>query len=186
MIFSRHCTLCENEIKSLEKGVTCALTQKKPDFEKKCTDIQLDHKFQEKLEIAHLKLERIRKTKNSIHVIAFIAIIIGLLITIKSKAIADLTPNSTFYPRDLIGYIAVGITIIAAGLGRIFSFRKKLKNAQFDIDNIDAVLEKYDINYQAAFEYKEKIHGDQYITVIIEYQNWTKKHTTTTYIIDDY
>ena len=64
MIFSRHCTLCENEIKSLEKGVTCALTQKKPQFEKKCPDILLNLKFQEKLEIAQLKLERIRRTKN--------------------------------------------------------------------------------------------------------------------------
>lgn len=186
MILSRHCALCENEIKSLEKGVTCAITQKKPDFKKKCPDIQFDDKFQEKLEIAHLKFERIRRTKVSTYVMAFIIVVIGVLIISNGSFIADLTPNSQFYSRDVIGFIAVGIVITSAGLGRIISFRKKLKNAQFDIDIIDEVLEKYDISYQTTCEYKEKIHGDQYVTVIIDYENWIEKNTTTTYIIDDY
>jgi len=184
MIFSRHCSLCENEIKSLEKGVTCALTLKKPDFQKKCPDIRLDLKFQEKLEIEHLKLERIRRTKNSTYMIAVITAMIGILIISNYSFVADLTPNSTFYSRDVIGFIAVGVVFTSAGFGRIIHFKRNLNNAQSDIDIIDAVLEKYAISYQTTFEYKEKIHGDQYITVTITFNNWTKKRTTTTYIVD--
>ena len=160
------------------------MTQKKPQFEKKCPDIQLNLKFQEKLEIAHLKLERIRRTKNSTYVIAFITAMIGILIISNYSFVADLTPNSTFYSRDLIGFVAVGIIITSTGFGRIINFRRKLRNTQFDIDIIDEVLEKYGISYKIICEYKEKIHGDQYVTVTIEYENWIEKSTITTYIID--
>ncbi len=57
MNFSKHCDLCENEMTSFEKGLTCKLTKKKPEFENTCSEIKLDEKFLEKLEIAK-QLER--------------------------------------------------------------------------------------------------------------------------------
>lgn len=77
---ARHCDLCENKMTSLEKGVTCKLTSKKPDFNNTCSKIDLGKKFQKKLEIANLELEILRRNKKSTHLTFYGTIIIGFLL----------------------------------------------------------------------------------------------------------
>lgn len=83
-----HCDLCEHEKTSLKIGVTCTLTERKPDFHNTCSTIKLDEKFQEKLEIAHLELEEIRSHKKSAYLFFGLLMIIGVLILIKSDYLA--------------------------------------------------------------------------------------------------
>ena len=184
MELSRHCALCENEITSLKKGVTCRLTGEKPDFIEKCPDIVLDEKFQEKLGNTNLELERTRKVKNNVYLTFYILIIIGFLLIIGNKMYAELTYSTTYYWLFRVSAIAAGITVLMGAYNKLNRFRNKLKIAEFEKNKIDSVLKEYGISYKTNFDFKEKIHGNQNIEITIEYKNWTKKRTTTTWVIN--
>jgi len=179
-----HCDLCEHEKTSLKIGVTCTLTERKPDFHNTCATIQLDEKFQEKLEIAHLELEEIRSHKKSAYLFFGLLMIIGVLILIYSDYLAGPFYDSVYYWSDKIGIIALGISMLIGANFQLYGFRKKLKNAQHKKDKIDFVLEKYSISYKSKLEYGEKIHGTQQVDVKLEFKTWTRTNTTTTYEMD--
>ena len=184
MELTRHCALCENEITSLKKGVTCKLTKKKPDFNKSCRDFKLNEKFEQELLTILLELERIIKFRKREYLIFCVLLVIGILAIMGSKVFAELHSNSPYYWLNRFIPIAVGITIIMGALFNLSSFRNKKKIALTKKNKIDSVLEKYRISYKTKFDYKEKIHGDQNIEITMEYKNWTKKRTTTMAIIN--
>lgn len=112
-----------------------------------------------------------------------IILIVGFLVIMGNKMYADLTPDSVYHLYDRIGIIAIGIAILTGAYYRLNSYRKKLETAAYEKNKIDASLKEYGISYTTHFEYKEKIHGNQDIEIITEYENWTKKRTTTTIIV---
>ena len=181
MNFSKHCGLCENEMTSLEKGLTCKLTNRKPEFRNTCSDIKLNKKFQEKLEITNLELEKIRRDKKSIHRTFYFLITIGFLLIIGGDSLAKWTIYSVYVWKVKIGIIAIGITFLGIAYKKLNGFRKKIKNAEFEKNEIDELLKKYGIEYKTDFSFKEKIHGIQEVIVELEFKNWTKKRTTTPY-----
>ena len=183
----RHCALCEHEIKSLELGVICQLTNRKPDFHRTCTTIQLDQKFQEELEIAHLNLELLDKKKNATYLTFYILIIIiGFLLIITSTAIAGLIEyDSLYFWETKLTIIGIGISLLTSAYFKLNKFRDKLSSAAFNKHKIDEVLEKYGIRYKTKIEFKEKIHGTQDVDITITYKNWKKPSTTTTYNMND-
>lgn len=184
MNFSKHCALCENEITSFENGLTCKLTKKKPNFENTCAKIKLDKKFQEKLEIANLELEILRRNKKSIDWTFYSTIIGGFLLIIGGYFFSEWTIHSIFLWDVKIGIILAGFTFLGIAYSRLHGFRKKEKKTKLDKTKIDEILNKYGIEYYPSFDFKEKIHGIQEVSVRIEFKNWTKKRTTTTYKIN--
>ena len=184
MNFSRHCDLCENQMTSLEKGLTCNLTNKKPDFNNTCSKITLDKKFQEKLEIANLELEILRRNQKSTHQTFYGTIIIGFLLIIGGYFFSSWNIYSLFLWTVKIGIIASGFTFLGVAYSKLNRFRKKDKKAQLEKRKIDEVLKKYGIEYSTIFDFKEKIHGTQEVIVNLEFKNWTKRQTTNTYKFD--
>lgn len=184
MELTRHCALCENEITSLKKGVTCKLTKKKPDFIKNCRDIKLNDKFEQQLVTILLELERISKFKKKEYLTFCVLLVVGILAIMGNKFFAEWRPNSPYYWLNRFIPIAVGITILMGAFFNLSSFRNKQKIAITKKNKIDSVLAEYRITYKSKFDYKEKIHGDQNIEITMEYKNWTKKRTTTMAIIN--
>jgi hypothetical protein len=184
MNLARYCNLCENEMTSLEKGLTCKLTNKNPDFNNTCSKINLDKKLKEKLEIANLELEIIRRNKKSTHLTFYSTIIIGFSLIIGGYLFSSWTIYSLFLWTVKIGIIAGGFTFLGVAYSKLNRFRKKNKKAQLEKRKIDEVLEKYGIEYSTIFDFKEKIHGTQEVTVNLEFKNWTKRQATNTYKFD--
>ena len=184
MNFSRHCTLCENEISNLERGLTCKLTNRKPEFKEACPDIRLTQKFQNKLEEANLELKIIGRKKKSVHPSFYFLIIIGFIVIIGSSFIADWTHAGVFFWYEKIALIGLGVTLLMIAYQKLNRFRNQIKAAASEKNKIDLVLEKYGISYKTTFEFKEIVHGTQEVTVNIEFKNWTKQRTRTTHIIN--
>lgn len=184
MNFSKHCDLCENKLVSLEKGLTCKLTNKKPEFKNICPQINLNTKFQEKLEITNLELDRIKKRKKNIHLSFYLFIVIGFILIIGANYFLKRTFQSVYTLYYTFGIISVGITFLALGYNKLNEFRRKLYNAEFDKNEIDEFFEKYGIEYKTEFNYKENVHGIQEVIVKMEFENWRKKRTETTYKIN--
>jgi hypothetical protein len=180
MNFSKHCDLCENEIANLEKGLTCKLTYKKPEFKNICSKIKLNDKFKKKVEITNLKLERIRRKKNSVHTTFYILIFIGFTLIIGGNYFVKKSIESVYAMQITFGIISTGITFLGMAYNKLNEFRKKINSAEFDKFDLDKILKKYEIQYKTTFNFKEKIEGTQEIIVEIEYKNWKNKRTTTT------
>ncbi|WP_411768112.1 hypothetical protein [Winogradskyella sp. A3E31] len=182
MIQSRHCDLCEHPKRDLKNGLTCGLTNKKPDFKNTCPDILLDKIFQEKLEDVNLELKRTNELKSKKYGAFYLLITIGFLFIIGNKFYADITLTETFNWKFRASAIGAGITILIYAYFNFNRFRGKLNALESEKSKIDSVLEKYGIEYEMNIEYKEKVHGNQNIEITTEYKNWTKKRTTTTAI----
>ena len=184
MNYSKHCNLCENEITNLVNGLTCRLTNKQPKFENICTKINLNNKFQEKLERTNLELERIKKKKKSVHLNFYFIIIIGFLLIIGGNIFVRKNFHSVYTLYYSFGIISTGITFLAVGYNKLNKYRKELYNSEYEKYEIDEFYEKYGIVYKTEFIFKEKIHGIQEVIVKIEFKNWRKKRTSTTYKIN--
>ena len=183
MIQAKHCDLCEYPKRDFKNGLTCGLTDKKPDFKETCPDILLDKDCQSKVENSNLELHKIHKSKKKVYLNFCILIIIGFLLIIGNKFYADFTRNETHHWKYRASAIGAGITILIVVYFQIKRFLAKLKKAKAKKNKIDSVLIKYGISYKTNFEYKEKIHGNQNIEIKTEYKNWTKKRTTTSAIV---
>ena len=181
MNFSKHCDLCENEITNLEKGLTCKLTKKRPEFKNTCPEIKLNEKFQAKIEITNLELEIISKTKGSVHTTFYILIIIGFILIMGGYYFFKEKTESVYVMQIAFGIISVGVTFLGVAYNKLNEFRRKNSNAEFDKYELDEFLQKYGIEYKTDISFKEKIHGIQEIMVRVEYKNWKKKRTTTPY-----
>ncbi|WP_225037343.1 hypothetical protein [Winogradskyella sp. SM1960] len=184
MIQAKHCDLCEYPQRDLKNGLTCGITNKKPDFKEVCPDILLDKKFQQKLENINFELDKIKKTKNKEYLTFYILIIIGFLLIIGNKYYANISQTELYSWRFRASAIGVGITILISAYFKLNRFRTKLKAVKFKKNKIDSVLRKYKISYKMNFDYREKIHGNQNIEIITEYKNWKTKRTTTPCIIN--
>ena len=184
MIQAKHCDLCEHPKRDLKNGLTCGLTDRKPDFNGTCPDILLDEKFQSNLENTNLELHNIGKGKTKAYLTFYVLIIIGFLMIIGNKFYADLTHSTIYYWKFRASAIGAGITILIGAYFQLNRFRTKYKTAEFEKNKIDSVIKQYGISYDTNFEYKEKTHGNQNIEITTEYKNWTKKRTTTPCIIN--
>ena len=181
---TRHCALCENEVKSLETGVTCKLNGEKPDFNKFCLNILLDKKFKSKLENTNLKLERINKTKSKVYITFYVLILMGFLLIVANKAYGNLLHSHRYYWIYRVSAIAAGVTVLSNAYFRLNRFRDKLKIAKSEKEKIDSVLKVYNISYDIDFDYKDRIHGTQDIDIKISFKNWKKVKTKSTYSIN--
>ncbi|WP_179318221.1 hypothetical protein [Winogradskyella helgolandensis] len=179
MIQAKHCDLCEHPKRDFENGLTCGLTDKKPDFIGTCPDILLDDLFQSKLESTNLEFYKIQKGKTKAYLTFYFLIIIGFLMIIGNELYADFTHTKIYSWRFIAIAIGSGITILTNAYFQLNRFRTKLKTAEFNKRKIDSVIEQYGISYNTKFEFKEKIHGNQYIEITTEYINWKEKQTKT-------
>ena len=146
MNYSKHCNLCDNEIASFEKGIICGITKKKPDFDKSCSNIELNEKFKEKIESADLKYIELRKRKKSNYLTFFLLICFGFLLITKSGTIAEWNKNETYFLVHKVGVIAIGITILISVIRKLSVYREKLKNAELEKEKIDLISKIYGIN----------------------------------------
>ncbi|WP_435262648.1 hypothetical protein [Tenacibaculum sp. nBUS_03] len=179
MNYSKHCDLCENEQTSLKNGLTCSLTNRKPNFKNTCSKINLNEKFQEKLEYLNLELENRKKEKKSVHTKFYLFIIIGFLLITGGVYLFKSTKLSVYGLQVTYMFFGGGISILGIAYNILNKHRRKLYNAEYDKYEIDEFLKLYGIEYDTNIDFKEKIHGIQEVNVEFEFKNWTKKRTTT-------
>ena len=97
MDITRHCILCENQVKDLDTGLTCKLTKKAPDFYKKCPNIKLDKMFEYELHQANLNLHFILKKKNINYTKIIILAIFGIIIILGNEQITNTLRPLNYY-----------------------------------------------------------------------------------------
>ncbi|WP_275316902.1 hypothetical protein [Tenacibaculum bernardetii] len=146
MKHSKHCNLCDNEIATFEKGIICGISKKKPEFEKYCSDIKLNKKFNERLENVNFKLLELKRKKKWNYLSFFLLIGFSFLLIFKSGTIAELNKNETYFLVHKVGIIAVGITILMNTIRNLTKYKEKLKSVKLEKNEINSVSKIYGIN----------------------------------------
>ncbi len=183
MNFREHCDLCDNLKISLKDGIVCGLTSLKPKFNKTCSKIELNDKFEKKLGLINIEVERIKQEKNSTHLTFYTFIIIGFILIIGGSLLVKfaLTSIYTFQITSII--IGAGLTFLGIAYKKLNKYRRKAKIAKAKKSKIDKILNQYQIKYNTDIKFGKKYHGIQEAVVELKIENG--KHSTTTYKINE-
>jgi len=161
MNLAKHCELCDNQIVSLKEGTTCKLTNRKPEFNKTCSKIELNEKFEEKLKAVNIEYESFKRTKvlTYIYFIIFLTISFAVMIGgyLLGKYALDFGVISTV-PLIIMG---VGVLVLPVAFGPLNRYRNRISVSKSKKSKIDNVLNLYNIDYTIDLKFGKEIHGTQ-------------------------
>ncbi|MBA6154280.1 hypothetical protein [Gelidibacter maritimus] len=158
MIQSKHCDLCEFPKRNLKNGLTCGLTDKKPDFRGFCSDIKFSDSFKEQLTELLNQIGQIKKRKTSVYFNFGLFVVIGLLIIFGSYPHLTEYLKKAFEPEfsysdwkyfSLILLLEfVGILLLYMGFYPFNKYKKELNKLESDKKEIELVLKNYGIEIE--------------------------------------
>lgn len=161
MDLARHCDLCDNQKTSLKEGTTCGLTDRKPEFNKTCSKIELNEKFENKLKTVNIEYDKIKRSKILTYIYFGVFIIIGLAVTIGGYLLGKYALDSGVISTVPIIIMAVGLAPLGMAFGTLNSYRQRNEVAKIKKDKIDEVLNVYRIEYDIDIKYGNEFHGTQ-------------------------
>jgi len=165
MDLTRHCSLCDNQKRSLKIGTTCALNDRKPEFNKTCPKIELNEKFENMLKLVNIEYENFKRKKILTYTYFGFFLIIGTSVIVGGylfgKYVFDHGVISTFP----IIIITIGLSLLGMAFGTLNKHRQDINIAKSKKDRIDEVLNEYRIEYNIDILFGKEIHGTQDVSV---------------------
>ncbi|GAA4277986.1 hypothetical protein [Aquimarina mytili] len=161
MNLARHCELCDNQTVSLKDGTTCILTNKKPEFNKTCSKIDLREKFEQKLKEVNIHYEQVKKTKIASYVNFGIFLFIGLFVMFGGYYLGKYALDGGVISTVPFIIMGVGFLILPMAFGPLNRYRQDINAAKNKKDKVDEVLNLYNIDYTIDLKFGKEIHGTQ-------------------------
>lgn len=144
----------------------------------------LSKKLVEDLGLIHIEVERLKKDRQQAYSYFFICMTIGcVLILVGINLWEDSSFNNISYAiikrSSFLLFLGFGLCILAY---RILSgYIKKAKEVKSDLEKINAVLDKYQIEYSCTVEFGKKYHGKQDVVVKLNSNSNLLKESKITY-----
>jgi hypothetical protein len=161
MNLARHCILCDNQKISLKLGTTCGLNDRKPEFNKTCSKIELNEKFENKLKSVNIEYENIKRKKLYTYTYFGILFTIGIAIIVGGYLLGKYTYDSgVISPIPLI-IMAIGLAPLGMALMPLSQHRQEIVVAKSKKDKVDEVLNEYGIEYEIDITFGKEIHDTQ-------------------------
>ena len=149
MIKTRHCELCKYPKRDLKNGLTCGLTDRKPDFKDFCSNLKFSNDFKDYLPELLEKIELVNKKKTSVYISFTLFCVIGLAIIIGSYSRLEQTFKMEFNHSSWHYFIGtfliflIGTFFISTGYQNLYKHKKLLKKLKSDKEEIDMVIKNY-------------------------------------------
>ncbi|MFK7811621.1 MAG: hypothetical protein AB8B59_03950 [Maribacter sp.] len=159
MNLARHCALCDNQLVNIKEGTTCKLTSKKPEFNKTCTKIELNEKFEKKIKKVNIELENIKRTKTDTigHVVIFT--VISLAVIFAGYYLGKYAWDGGVISITPLIIITIGLGVLVLAVGPLNKFRNDMLITKDNKDKLDEVLDLYNIEYEIDLKYGKEVHG---------------------------
>lgn len=180
----KHCNLCDNLKTNLQYGIMCGLTDKKPEFNNTCSKIKLDEKIKEKIGLIHIEIESLKKDKISVYLYSFIYMSIGSIIILSQRNLFfefNLTYSSYVTVSKSILLIIIGFGLLGTAYSKLKLYVLKTKNIKKEKNQIDTILNKYQIKYNCYVVFGEKYHGNQDVQVKFKSDSVLLKNSSITF-----
>lgn len=170
---THHCQLCDHQEVTLKEGSVCGLTDRKPEFNRTCSKILLNEKFQQKFLDAVVHYQQIVKRRAWVHGYFTVFMIVGILVVIGAGWFTYYLLNLT----ERVGVIStvpliiggVGIAVMAMANGARNKYLKDMGEAEQKLEKIDSVLEVYNIKYDVDLRLGKTYHGKQEIAADVRF-----------------
>ena len=164
MTQAKHCDLCEYPKRDMKNGLTCGLTDKKPDFKGFCSDIKFSDSFKEYLPELLNNIEEQKKIKIAIYLNSCFFGAIGLLLIFGSYSYLTQSMSQIFEPEfsyrnwkyfsGILLLNFVGFLLISMGFKPLYKHRKSLQKLASSKKEIDTVLKNYGVEMKALMKIK--------------------------------
>ncbi len=161
MNLARHCNLCDHQKVNLKDGTTCGLTNRKPEFNKTCSKIALNEKFQNQLKTVNIEYQKVKRTKTVTYIYFGVFLIIGLAVIIGGYLLGKYAFDSGVVSTVPLIIMGVGLVPLGMAFGTLNKFHQEVSNTKRKKDTIDEVLNMYRINYEIDIKFGKKYHGTQ-------------------------
>ena len=173
MNVKRHCDLCEHQVLNLKEGTICGLTNKKPNFNTTCLKINFNKKIKTELEnlLVDLEIEKTKKKKiiSNLIVNSFFGIIIMVAgFFLIRTTLPKLNRVYVEYVWFLSLVVATGYYLFKKPFLELASFKKIIRNSNYELFNIEEVLNLYSVTYKYDIEILKEVHGTQEYSFEIE------------------
>ena len=174
MKLKRHCDLCDHQKLSLEKGITCGVTNKKPSFNKTCTKIDFGNNLLDLLEDILIEYEDLKLIKKKVCKNYFLKLFFGVIVILfgflfwkffvleNYRDSLDSTSRIITIP---IAILSIGFIIIKIAINKLNKFKRHLFNTKNSKLEIDEVLNLYNQKYKYRVKFDEEIHGTQDVEI---------------------
>lgn len=164
MIQAKHCDLCAHPQRDLQNGLSCGLTNKKPDFKVSCSDIEFSDSFKEYFPKLIDDLRELKKRRIPVYLNFAIFGMIGAFIiyasyqhlvsNLKEAFVPEFSYTNWKYFSLTLLIPFVGILLIMIGLKPLTRYNKELKKMKSDKENIEKVLNCYGIEMETLTNLK--------------------------------
>ena len=160
MIQAKHCDLCDYPKRSLKNGLTCGLTNKKPDFKVACSEIKFSNSFKEYLLELLNEIEQVKKNKTYVYVNFTLFGIIGLIIILgnysrlKENFEMEFNHSSWIYFTGTLLLYVVGFLLIAIAFLKLIQYKKTLNKLKSNKREIDLILKNYNNDIETLLNSK--------------------------------
>ena len=185
MNFKEHCRLCKNQKTSLQDGIICGLTKKKPAFEKTCSNIKLSNKLEKDLGLVHIEIEKLKKKKILTWTSSLVYLMSGCFIILMARNLffSDFVNSWYIKLTSSLLVAVIGFSLFNMAYGKLRLFTKKIKIAKSEKERINTVLDKYQIEYSCNVKFGKKYHENQDVIVEIVSNSSLLKNSKITYQI---
>jgi hypothetical protein len=162
MIQAKHCDLCEYPKRNLKNGLTCGLTDKKPDFKVACSEIKFSNSFKEYLPVLLNLIEHTKKRKTSVYLKFTLLSAIGLIIIFGSYTLLEQTfeldygYDSWIRLNNPLFLYVVGAFFILMAFSGLNKYRKTFKILEYEKRELDNILNNYNIDIETLLERKKE------------------------------
>ena len=165
MDLARHCELCDNQIIDLKIGTTCKLNNKKPEFNKTCSKIELNEKFEEKLKIVNANYQNIKNEKGITYLYFIIFFLISISIIVGGYLLGKYGLEKGVISTVPIIIMGVGLIFLSKPFGVLNNHKNEISISKKKKENIDEVLNLYNIRYEMDIQFGKEIHGDKEVYI---------------------
>jgi hypothetical protein len=162
---SSHCQLCDNQIVSLTSGTTCFLTKQKPLFSKRCPQISLNEKFEDKLVDTTLEYETIKQSQKHVYTHSVFLLLVSLIFMIGGYLFGGYIWDKGLISTVPLLIIGVGLSLLAIALKPFSKYRNILVIARDKKDKLDKILKLYGIKYAVDLKFGKQTHGVQDVQI---------------------
>ena len=168
MDLARHCELCDNQKINLEVGTTCGLTERKPEFNKTCSKIELNEKFEKKLKSVNIEYENIKRKKTLTYTYFIVFLLIGIAVIVGGYLLGKYALNKRVISTVPLIIMGVGLAPLGLAFGNLNNYRQSIQVAKNKKDKVDEVLNEYRIEYEIDITFGEEIHGTQEVHTVLK------------------
>tara|TARA_R110000744_G_C19109611_1_gene534571 strand:- start:108 stop:650 length:543 start_codon:yes stop_codon:yes gene_type:complete len=155
----KHCEICDLQSFNFQDGIICSLTNKKPDFQKKCPDIKLNQNLKDKIIEVNTEFEDSKYVKK----LAVGNFIFYSLIGIWVLGICYLLIISLYRLARIhtftIAVFCIGIGFFGIAIGALNYSKRKRQIISPKKQTLDKLTELYNIRYQFESKISTDIMG---------------------------